>query len=335
MHTDSNPHIAIDAKTGPRIRSGLRRRRVRGIEATANIFHVMSRFVKEVPFMDDVEREGLRKLIWKMSAFMGLEVLTYCVMGNHFHALVEVPDRAAWLQRFEGAEGEEKLLRHLATFYSRDFMAELRAEIASLRARGDERRITTKLEEFRRRFCDLSIWTKEVKGRFAKWINKRRGRRGALWMDRFKSLLVQGGNAALVVAAYIDLNPVRAKMVDDPKDYRWCGYAEALAGDERAQRGLCRLLHLKHWVSADPTRFPSARPSYRRVLYGQGRERRDVAGTISRAGFSAARSHRVFNDEGGELSIRELVLQQALHISKGFALGTAEWIAGLKDSKRQ
>jgi exodeoxyribonuclease V beta subunit len=40
------------------------------------------------------------------------------------------------------------------------------------------------------------------------------------------------------MAAYIDLNPVRAGLVKDPKDYRWCGYAEALSGSRRAQRGL-------------------------------------------------------------------------------------------------
>jgi hypothetical protein len=39
------------------------------------------------------------------------------------------------------------------------------------------------------------------------------------------------------VAAYIDLNSVRAGLVDDPLDYRWCGYAEAAAGANRAQMG--------------------------------------------------------------------------------------------------
>ena len=40
------------------------------------------------------------------------------------------------------------------------------------------------------------------------------------------------------MAAYIDLNPVRASMVEDPKDYRFCGYGEAVAGDKRAKFGL-------------------------------------------------------------------------------------------------
>jgi putative transposase len=36
-------------------------------------------------------------------------------------------------------------------------------------------------------------------------------------------------NALKTVAAYIDLNPIRAGLVEDPKDYRFCGYGEAVA----------------------------------------------------------------------------------------------------------
>ena len=40
------------------------------------------------------------------------------------------------------------------------------------------------------------------------------------------------------MAAYIDLNPVRAGLVADPKDYRWCGYAEAVAGRPLARNNI-------------------------------------------------------------------------------------------------
>jgi hypothetical protein len=45
---------------------------------------------------DDLEREALVELLFKMSRFCGVEILTYCVMNNHFHALLRVPDRASW-----------------------------------------------------------------------------------------------------------------------------------------------------------------------------------------------------------------------------------------------
>jgi putative transposase len=76
---------------------------------------------------------------------------------------------------------------------------------------------------------DISIFFKELKGRFAQWYNRRHRRYGALWAERFKSLLLEGGRAVATVAAYIDLNPVRAALCADPKDYRYGSYAEALA----------------------------------------------------------------------------------------------------------
>jgi hypothetical protein len=60
-----------------------------------------------------------------------------------------------------------------------------------------------------------------------------------LWAERFKSVLLEGGEAVAAVAAYVDLNPVRAGLCVDPKDYRYCGYAEALgSGCSLAREGI-------------------------------------------------------------------------------------------------
>ena len=97
-------------------------------------------------------------------------------------------------------------------------------------------------DKFFRRMWDLSQFMKTLKQRFTRWFNRTHGRRGTLWEERFKSVLVEDGHAARTMAAYIDLNPVRAGIVEDPKDYRWCGYAEAVAGKERAREGLQRVM---------------------------------------------------------------------------------------------
>ena len=88
-------------------------------------------------------------------------------------------------------------------------------------------------EKFTNRMGDLSEFMKMLKWRFSCWFNKKHGRVGTLWESRFKSVLVEDGVAARTMAAYIDLNPVRAGMVSDPKDYRWCSYAEAVAGGKK------------------------------------------------------------------------------------------------------
>jgi hypothetical protein len=87
-----------------------------------------------------------------------------------------------------------------------------------------------------------------VKLRFSRWFNKRHGRRGTLWMGRFKSVLVEGKqtdtegaqvDALKVMAAYIDLNPVRAEMVECAEEYRWSGWSAAQGQDKEAREGLC------------------------------------------------------------------------------------------------
>jgi hypothetical protein len=71
-------------------------------------------------------------------------------------------------------------------------------------------------------------------------------------MERFKSVLVEDGEALRTMALYIDLNPLRAGLVADPKDYRWTGYGEACGGSKRARRGLCRVMEapLDSWEEA-------------------------------------------------------------------------------------
>ena len=49
-------------------------------------------------------------------------------------------------------------------------------------------------------------------------------RRGALWGSRFKNTLLESGAAVWACWAYIERNPVRAGMVPDPADYRFCSY---------------------------------------------------------------------------------------------------------------
>ena len=90
------------------------------------------------------------------------------------------------------------------------------------------------IESYHARLRSLKHFEKELKERFSRRFNKTHGCKGTLWQDRFKSVLVEDGNALRTMAAYIDLNSVPAGLAKDPKDYRWSGYAEALAGSERA-----------------------------------------------------------------------------------------------------
>ncbi|MBN0989878.1 transposase [Amphritea pacifica] len=67
---------------------------------------------------------------------------------------------------------------------------------------------------------------------YVRYINQSYRRSGTLWEGRFKSSLVDSENYFLIVSRYIELNPVRAGMVDFPADYRWSSYHATALGKE-------------------------------------------------------------------------------------------------------
>jgi len=69
--------------------------------------------------------------------------------------------------------------------------------------------------------ADLSEFMREIKVGFARYYNRRHNRRGYFWGDRFKSVIVEKGETLINCLAYIDLNPLRAGLVDRPEEYRW------------------------------------------------------------------------------------------------------------------
>jgi putative transposase len=60
--------------------------------------------------------------------------------------------------------------------------------------------------------------------RYVQYVNRTYRRTGTLWDSRYKSSLIQAETYLLACQRYIELNPVRAAMVDDPAHYRWSSY---------------------------------------------------------------------------------------------------------------
>ena len=211
------------------VMNGVRRMKLSGVDA---VYHCMTRTVNGEMLFKDREKEMLRRMLWQVADFSGVEILTYCVMSNHFHVLVRVRgdqdvDNVELMRRY-------RLLYPKPTKYQTASAKLMASELAS---GGDE------ADAIRRRLLarmgDVSEFMKAVKQRFSVWYNRNHQRYGTLWAERFKSVLVEGrGNPLQTMAAYIDLNPVRAGLVEDPKDYRFCGYAQAVAGHEVARQGL-------------------------------------------------------------------------------------------------
>ncbi len=69
-----------------------------------------------------------------------------------------------------------------------------------MRERGLDAAAQEVIEKYKRRFCDLSLYVKEVKERFTLWYNLKHQRVGTLWSGRFKSVLVDNGEALRTMA---------------------------------------------------------------------------------------------------------------------------------------
>jgi putative transposase len=69
-----------------------------------------------------------------------------------------------------------------------------------------------------------ALLMKNLGQRYVQIVNRRLERSGTLWEGRFKSCLVDSETYALACYRYIELNPVRAGIVDAPEKYRWSSY---------------------------------------------------------------------------------------------------------------
>jgi hypothetical protein len=251
----------------------------------------------------------LRKMIWQVADFCGVQVLTYCVMSNHFHVLLRVPER----QDVDDVE----LMRRYQVLYPKPtkFQADsVKVLTSKLEANSDEADLLR--AKLLARMGDVSEYMKAVKQRFSVWYNRNHKRYGTLWADRFKSVLVEGhGNPLQTMAAYIDLNSVRAGIVEDPKDYRFCGYAEAVAGAAEAKKGLIQI-----WKDRGAKRIDSALRMHRLLIFGKH---------ASGAGLSEMtreRALKVLNEEDGELPKSAMLRCRVRYFTDGAILGSAEFV---------
>jgi REP element-mobilizing transposase RayT len=268
----------------------------------------MSRVVDKRRVFGEVEKEFFRHTMRRLEAFTGVKVLSYCIMSNHFHLLLEVP---------KVVELDDKtLMERLRKFYSKQQMATINQEFerAQLHAKstGNDKWLNELREKYLCRMGSLSSFVKELKERFSKWYNRREERRGTLWEERFKSVLVEDSEKVLLtMASYIDLNPVRAGLVKDPREYRHCSYAEAVAGGELAQMRITALFQMHGQKSS----WRSVSAQYRKLLFIAGEQKGE------KAGLDPKQVHKVL-EAGGELVLHELVRCHIRYFNDGVALGS-------------
>ena len=330
------------------------------------IYHCISRAVDRQMVFRGNEKEKLRMFMRMYEKFSGCRVLAYCFMCNHIHLLLEVTPAPV------GGLSDAELLDRLRAISTEAQVAEVARELSEARkvvaeGRGREEVLVGRIHErFTRRMHDLSQFMKGFMQRYTQWHNRAHKRSGHLWEGRFKSVIVEDGLAAKTMAAYIDLNPVRAGMVENPEEYRWSSYGEAIGGplkDDRltglgakgdgkkARAGLVRALRGHRGVAADAALWRNdVAVEYRKILLASTGERVedkvDQSGAMKRItkrkGLSKERleveKQKLLEAEEkrmGEIPFGRMLRCRVRYFTDGAVIGSKEFVNAAFECARQ
>jgi REP element-mobilizing transposase RayT len=297
------------------------------------------------------DKEQFRIYMRMYENFSGCRVLAYCLMCNHIHLLLEVPPRPA------GGFTDAELLKRLRAIYGEaevalvaKELAEARKEVNEGRARDGEAYALKIHERYTYRMHDLSEFMKSLMQRFTRWHNRMHKRRGNLWEETFKSVVVEDGFAAKTIAAYIDLNPVRAGMVEDPAEYRWSSYGEAMGATGRsgakAKAGLVRAITADKGGEADARHWAGkVSREYRMILLEEGEEKtREVVNAqgerVVEVIKKGMKTPQVVSEmdrlmTGRDVALRQMLRWKVRYFTDGAAVGSRAFVDGLFEQCRE
>jgi hypothetical protein len=125
-------------------------------------------------------------------------------MGNHFHIIVYCPDE-------DSLPSDSVIAARYNAYYGKRKMNLEESDHEGCREAG-------------RKMIDLSEFMKHFQRKFTHHINRTHNMRGKLWADRFKSVILQRESSLWNCVKYVELNPVRAEMTDDPASYRFSSW---------------------------------------------------------------------------------------------------------------
>lgn len=179
----------------------LGRLKAKEADAWYHLYGRVAAFQGEYPLSDAAAMRRLMKTIEHYSAVYFCEVASFCVMGNHYHLVVH-------FEAEREVSREELRARTRVMYPSKSFQTTI-----DWWSEAD-------WERYRERLFDVSEYMRNIQAAYARWYNSSYQRRGRFWADRFKSVLLEDKRAVLDCMLYVELNPVRAGLVERPEAWR-------------------------------------------------------------------------------------------------------------------
>jgi putative transposase len=191
----------------------------------AGIWHVTSRCVRKEFLLEPAgRREWMAGVLAAWLEVLAVELLGYALMGNHVHLVLRTrPDvakgwtvsevRRRWAASRQVADGRPSDLE------------------TTVRASGLD---GESLAEVRAVLSHPGMMLRAVKEGFARRVNHLTGMKGHVWESRFHDVALIDAGGVLACLVYVDLNPTRARIVQDPQQSTFCSARHREQFDRKA-----------------------------------------------------------------------------------------------------
>ena len=158
----------------------------------------------------DHRREWIREKILSQTDVFAIDCCAYAVMSNHYHVVLFVDEQKAkdWDRR--------EVLRRWKQLYNLSYLTEKYYNKEAL-SKAELDAIYVNIELYRERLMDISWFMRGINESIARRSNAEDNCKGRFWDGRFKSQALLDEQALLTCMAYVDLNPIRAKMAQTPE----------------------------------------------------------------------------------------------------------------------
>ncbi len=151
--------------------------------------------------------DRLRELV----SIFSIEVCAYAVMSNHYHVVLHInqlPTRE-W--------SRDEVLNRWTGLFTGPLLVQ-RYLAADKLSSSELARVDEYVEVYRSRLTDISWFMRCLNEHLAREANQEDGCKGRFWEGRFKSQALLDEAALLTCMAYVDLNPIRARMAKTPEE---------------------------------------------------------------------------------------------------------------------
>jgi hypothetical protein len=175
----------------------------------------------------DHRRQWVEDRLAYLARCFAVEVASYAVMANHLHVVLRLDPAVAatWTA--------QEVTRRWMSVYPREYLPDGTPVLPSEVVIHAQAKDAGWVEKRRERLGNLGWYMKALKETIAKRANREDDCTGSFWEGRFTSVPLLDDAALLACMAYVDLNPVRAKIVDRPERSRQTGVRQRIVARQR------------------------------------------------------------------------------------------------------